>query len=185
MQGERSLARTTGGLGLGLALVKRVAELHGGSVSATSSGPTLGAEFIVRLPILSGAPAHVSGEAIVRPQATTRRVLVVDDDQDVADGLADVVRTLGHACNVAYDGPGALTAIHSTHPDVVLCDLGLPGMSGFELAEALREEGGGGIRLVAISGYTQPADVKRATASGFDAHFAKPLNLEDIERILH
>jgi nitrogen-specific signal transduction histidine kinase/CheY-like chemotaxis protein len=182
VQGDASLARTEGGLGLGLALVKAVAELHGGSVSASSSGPNRGAELAVRLPLLGGQPVHL--EARASPSAATRhRVLVVDDNRDAAEGLAHVVRMLGHVCEVAYDGPGALVAVETIHPDVVLCDLGLPGMSGFDVAKTLRE-GGSAARLVAISGYTQPADLKKASSSGFDIHMAKPVDLDALQRLL-
>jgi signal transduction histidine kinase len=183
VQGDGSLARTEGGLGLGLAVVKGVTELHGGTVCATSAGPTRGAEFVVRLPLLGGMRTPAERPAASPPTVSPHRVLIVEDNPDAAEGLAEIVRMLGHACDVAHDGPSALVAIEATHPDVVLCDLGLPGMTGFDVAKTLRQ-GGSAVRLVAISGYTRPADVKKAAASGFDAHLAKPINFEDIERLL-
>jgi len=112
-----------------------------------------------------------------------RRVLVVDDNTDVAESLADLVRMLGHVVDVAYDGPTAIDKVRANPPNVVLCDIGLPGMSGYEVARALRQASGN-IQLIAVSGYAQTEDVKRAIEAGFDGHVAKPCDIGEIERLL-
>lgn len=113
-----------------------------------------------------------------------RRVLVVDDNRDAAESLSDLVAMLGHSGEVAFDGPSALEKARAFHPEIVLCDIGLPGMSGYEVARALRAEHGPALRLIAVSGYAQPEDVRRAAEAGFDAHLAKPPDPLDIERLL-
>jgi PAS domain S-box-containing protein len=178
VQGERTLARTEGGLGLGLALVKGIVELHGGTVRAQSAGEGRGAELLVRLPL---APA--AGRDVPASPDPGRRVLVVDDNRDAADSLAQLVRMLGHAAEVAYDGPSALEKARANPPDVVLCDIGLPGLSGYEVARALRAERVA-IRLVAITGYARADDVRLAVEAGFDAHVPKPCDPGDIGRLL-
>jgi CheY-like chemotaxis protein/two-component sensor histidine kinase len=183
VQGERTLARSEGGLGLGLALVKGITELHGGTVRVESAGTGKGAEFIVRFPLVEAAAMQDGAKARVHGVNGGRRVLVVDDNADAAESLADIVGMLGHAVEVAYDGPSAIEKARACPPDVVLCDIGLPGMSGYEVARALRD-GGNGMQLFAVSGYAQPEDVKKAIEAGFDGHLAKPLNLEDVERLL-
>jgi PAS domain S-box-containing protein len=183
-QGTRTLARSEGGLGLGLATVKGIAELHGGSVRAESAGAGKGAEFIVRLPLADSAPAGRDVAGQMEPSTGCRRVLVVDDNRDAAESLADLVKMLGHAVKVAYDGANAVEKARAYRPDVVLCDLGLPGMSGYDVARALRADPGNGVQLIAVSGYAQPEDVQRAIEAGFDGHVAKPCDLQEIERLL-
>jgi PAS domain S-box-containing protein len=184
VQGERTLARTDGGLGLGLALVKGITELHGGTVEARSAGKGRGSEFIVRLPLVGGTETASAPAPGVDRRSGGRRVLVVDDNSDAAESLADLVRMLGHPVEVAFDGPSAIAAAKTSRPDVVLCDIGLPGMDGYEVADALRAAGLDGLQLVAVSGYAQPEDVKRAIEAGFDAHVAKPCDPKQIERLL-
>jgi PAS domain S-box-containing protein len=183
VQGARSLARTEGGLGLGLALVKGIAELHGGNVSVESAGPGHGAEFVVRLPL--AAPAcelrHVPSARLPK---CGRRVLVVDDNADAAESLAEIARMAGHEVEVAYDGASALEKARSSPPDVILCDLGLPGMSGYDVARALRSTNGRTVQLIALSGYAQPEDVRKAVEAGFDAHVAKPPDLDGLMKLL-
>jgi PAS domain S-box-containing protein len=185
VQGSQDLARSDGGLGLGLALVKRLAQLHGGTVRAESAGPGHGAAFTVTLP-RSGPPAAPSGEHRPAPIAgPMRRVLVVDDNRDAAASLAELVEVLGHRAEIALDGPAALSRARADPPDVVLCDVGLPGMSGYEVARRLRADPAlDGTRLVAVTGYAQPDDLRRAEEAGFDRHLAKPLDPEALERLL-
>jgi PAS domain S-box-containing protein len=184
VQGERTLARTEGGLGLGLALVKGITELHGGSVRADSAGIGKGAEFVVRLPLVepatSGDPPRPAG----RRRPASRRVLVVDDNHDAAQSMAEIVEMLGHAVEVAYDGPSAVEKARANPPDVVLCDIGLPGMSGYDVARVLRASDVDRMQLVAVTGYAQPEDLKAAVEAGFDSHLAKPASADDIERLL-
>jgi PAS domain S-box-containing protein len=186
-QAKQTLARSDGGLGLGLALVKGLAELHGGTVAAASAAPGAGAEFTVRLPLAEPRPATAAGTRSASGPAAAggrRRVLVVDDNVDAADTLAALVRMLGHDVDVAYDGPTALEKFVAERPAVVLCDVGLPGMSGYEIAREVRARHDGPVRLVAVTGYAQPEDVRRAKEAGFDAHVAKPPDPEQIERLL-
>jgi len=182
VQGERTLARTEGGLGLGLALVKGIAELHGGSVEARSAGKDKGSEFVIRLPVLAAPEAPGRRPGAGRPNGG-RRVLVVEDQRDAAETLADIVEMLGHSVDIAYDGEGALAKARAMRPDIVLCDIGLPGMSGYEVAKVLRAEGHT-MLLVAVTGYAQPEDMKQAVEAGFDSHLAKPPEPARIERLL-
>jgi PAS domain S-box-containing protein len=184
VQGERTLARTEGGLGLGLALVKGIVELHGGKVSASSAGVGRGSEFVLSIPV---APPSGKEDRPVSPaprRLSGRRVLVVDDNVDAAETLADTLRFAGHEVEVAFDGPDAIEKVRLGPPDVVLCDIGLPGMSGYEVARRLRASGANGMQLIAVSGYAQPEDVKKAIDAGFDGHVAKPCDPEQIERLL-
>ena len=184
VQGERTLARSEGGLGLGLALVRGIVELHGGEVQAESEGVGKGSEFVVRLPLREAAAAATSKSPRVGGSNRARRVLVVDDNADAAESLAEALRMLGHEADVAYDGPSALAKLESSRPDVVLCDIGLPGMSGYKVAKSVRGTGYPGVRLIALSGYAQAEDVRRAIEAGFDAHVAKPLDPEELARLL-
>jgi len=185
MQAKQTLARTEGGLGLGLALVKGLTELHGGSVQARSPGEGKGAEFVVRLPSVS-PPATRPGETGHAALAKrSRRVLVVDDNRDEADSLAQVVQMFGHKAEVALDGKSAIAKVTANPPDVVLCDIGLPGMSGYDVARALHMDLGlNGVQLFAVTGYAQPADRNRAAEAGFAALLAKPPDLSELERLL-
>jgi PAS domain S-box-containing protein len=184
MQAEQTLARSEGGLGLGLALVKGIVELHGGEVRAHSAGIGAGTEFVVRLPLLVGRADASSERGPAHAASTGRRVLVVDDNVDAAESLAEILRMFGHEVDVAYDGTTALAKLESRRPDVVLSDIGLPGMSGYELAKAIRASGRRGVQLIALSGYAQGDDVRRAKEAGFDAHVAKPPDLEELARLL-
>jgi signal transduction histidine kinase len=168
-------SRIERGLGLGLALVKRIAELHKGTVRGESNAPARGATFTVRLP-LSPAPAKARPEQpahAVSGMVPNRNVLVVDDNRDAAESLALLVESFGHSTQVAYDGPSAIERAQEIQPDLVLCDLGLPGMDGYEVARKLRSMRKD-IRLVAVSGYAGPEDTAQATAAGFDGYITKP-----------
>ncbi len=183
VQGESTLARVGGGLGLGLALVKGIAELHGGSASASSRVGD-GTEFVVRLPLAASAPGAEDAGPGASPAPVARRVLVVDDNADAAAALADLLSLFGHSVEIAHDGPTALAVVRATRPDVVLCDIGLPGMTGYEVARALRRSGDRPPRLVALTGYAQPADIERVREAGFDAHVAKPADPDELERLI-
>jgi len=183
VQGDHSLARSEGGLGLGLALVKAIVELHGGSVRAESPGKGKGAEFVIRLPGAEAAGAPENVAAGPPALGAGHRVLVVEDSRDTADTLAEILHMHGHEVDVVTDGPTALEKFRSSPPDVVLCDIGLPGMDGYEVARAMRAMAKG-VKLVALSGYAHPDDVKRAKEAGFDAHVAKPPDPAEIARLL-
>jgi CheY-like chemotaxis protein len=185
-QVNQTLARTEGGLGLGLAQVKGLVALHGGEVRAVSEGPGQGADFVVKLPLLSRIAAPATDARVGTPQTTARRrrVLVVDDNRDAAETLAQLVELFGHEAEVAFDGPSAIAKARANPPDVVLCDIGLPGMDGYAVARELRAMRHDGIRLVAVSGYAQAEDMAKAAEAGFDVHVAKPPDPGRIERLL-
>ena len=184
VQAEESLDRSQGGLGLGLALVKGIVEMHGGIVEAHSKGPGTGAQFVVRLPTELAEPAAaLQGGTSTRPQP--RRVLVIEDNVDTADALRDALEFGDHQVAVAYTGPEGIQKAHEFKPEVVLCDIGLPGMDGYEVACVLRaDETLKNTFLVALSGYALPEDLQRATLAGFHRHLAKPPSLEMIEELL-
>lgn len=175
--------RPSAGLGLGLTLVGRLTALHGGSVEAHSDGPGTGSEFVVRLP-RTEAPAEVPAPAPPRTLSGSSRVLVVDDSPDIADTLAELVESYGHEVRVAYEGAQALARAREEPPDLVLLDIGLPGMNGYQVARALREILGTGPRLVALTGYGQAEDRQRAKEAGFDLHLTKPPRPETLEALL-
>jgi PAS domain S-box-containing protein len=185
-QAQQTLARSEGGLGLGLALVKGLVELHGGEVRVERGPGGRGSDFVVVLPRAAPRAALAPGSTLA-PGASTvprRRVLVVDDNRDAADTLAQLIELLGHEVDVAYDGPGALELARARRPDVVLCDLGLPGMDGYQVARQLRAAGATSVRLVALSGYAQPEDVALALSAGFDGHVVKPPDPERLAGLL-
>jgi CheY-like chemotaxis protein/two-component sensor histidine kinase len=185
-QSERSLDRAEGGLGVGLTVVKRVVEVHGGHVGADSPGPGLGSTFTVRLPL---APAPASPQEESDPQSPPRakplRVLVVDDNADVADSAAMLLRHGGHTVRTEYSGAAVHHAVLEFRPDVVLLDLGLPVLDGYQVAHALkRDPDTASVRLVAVSGYGREADLVRSREAGFDAHLVKPVNPRHLEEVL-
>jgi two-component system CheB/CheR fusion protein len=182
-QADSTLDRSKGGLGLGLALVKGLVELHEGSVTAKSAGLGQGAEFVVRLPLaLEKAAAPQSGESATKRR---RRVLIIEDNIDAADSLRDVLAYDEHQVEVAYNGPQGIAKAHEFLPEVVLCDIGLPGMDGYQVAHAFRADATlKGAFLVALSGYALPADLERAQAAGFSRHLAKPPSLEKLRELL-
>ncbi len=179
VQGERSLARTEGGLGVGLTLVKHLVELHDGAVEAHSAGPGLGAEFVVRLPVLPAAQPsrHASPAAAGDLAEAPGSVLVVEDNPDAAETLAVLLEAWGLSVRVAPDGVTALSLAAESHPEVVLLDLGLPGMDGYTVARQLREAcGPRRVRLVALTGYGRGEDRRRAEEAGFDHFLTKPVD---------
>ncbi|MBI5510397.1 MAG: GAF domain-containing protein [Deltaproteobacteria bacterium] len=184
VQADRTLDRSRTGLGLGLALAKGLVEVHGGSIAVHSDGLGQGAEFTIRLPFGEGAPAAatVAGEARTR---APRRVLVIEDNVDAADSLREALELEDHEVAVAYDGPGGVRMARELRPEVVLCDIGLPGMDGYEVARAFRSDAAlRSTHLVALTGYALPEDVAKAKEAGFDAHLAKPPTMEKIEEAL-
>jgi len=185
VQADRSLERSQGGLGIGLTLVRRIVDLHGGRVVAESAGRGHGAVFTMRLPARS---SFVTSGAAAPAKATDPpsglRVLVVDDNVDAADSLAALLRLGGQTVTVAYDGRTALEHASSERPDVVLLDIGLPGMNGYEVAGALRTLLGDGVLIAAVTGYGQDADARRAAEAGFDHHLIKPVDAGSLERVL-
>lgn len=183
-QAEMTLARTKGGLGLGLALVKGLAEMHGGTVEAHSDGVGRGAEFVVRLP-LAEVEERTGRERLEGAGARPRTVLVIEDNMDAGETLAEILEFQGHHARVARDGRSGLKLARELHPEVVLCDIGLPDIDGYDVAREIRsDEALRGTRLVAVSGYAQPEDQERAREAGFDAHLAKPPDIEELAKLL-
>jgi two-component system CheB/CheR fusion protein len=189
VQADASLARSEGGLGVGLTLVKRLAEMHGGSVSAASAGLGHGSEFTIRLPRVSHdevCAGGTAGEASPRvTDALRKRVLVVDDNVDAAESVAMILRLTGYDVRCTYDGVSALDAAKAYHPDVVVLDIGLPGISGYEVARRLRldpefEE----TPLVAVTGYGQDVDRRRSQSAGIDYHLTKPVDPATLQQLL-
>jgi PAS domain S-box-containing protein len=185
-QADRSLDRSRGGLGLGLALVKGMVELHGGRVTAGSDGPGRGARFTIELPLDGGEVAPSAPAPARAPLGEARRILVIEDNRDAADSLAEVLALGGHHVEVAYDGPAGLAKARARPPEIVFCDIGLPaGMDGYAVARALRSDPGTApAYLVALTGYAQPEDQRRARGEGFDLHLPKPPDLSVLERVL-
>ncbi len=185
-QVDRTLDRSQGGLGIGLTLVKRLTEMHGGTVSATSEGTGLGAEFTVKLPILKDiapTPATIADLSPSKEWKTT--ILVVDDNVDSADTMARLLQISGHRVHVAYDGKTGLTAAQSFEPNIILLDIGLPGMDGYAVARQLREHPATkDVLLIAMTGYGQHKDELRARQAGFDHHLIKPVEFNVFESIL-
>ena len=179
VQGERPLDRPAGGLGVGLTLVKRLVELHDGTVEVESS--PRGSCFSVRLPALEAAPVDVA--LAPRPELKRRRVAVVDDNADALSGLRSLLELDGHAVRTASDGKAGLDLLLSDRPDVAVVDIGLPGFSGYEVAQRARAAGYTGA-LVALTGYGQDRDLKTSLAAGFDAHLVKPVDPEELRHVL-
>jgi CheY-like chemotaxis protein len=190
-QADRTLDRAEGGLGIGLTLVKRLVEMHGGQVEAHSEGLGRGAEFIVRLPVLATEPEHANERAprAVEPgpgmEGRKLRILIVDDNVDAADSIAMLLGMEGHQTRTVNTARAALLAAPEFKPEVVLLDIGLPEMDGYEVARRLRAQNGSHLmRLVAVTGYGQPADRRRAHAAGFDEHMVKPVEPAALQEFL-
>jgi len=193
VQEPQALDRARGGLGLGLTLVKRLVELHGGSVAAASDGPGRGSEFTVRLPVAAGAAAAASPPAAAPPPAAgppepvdgRRRVLVVEDNADARESLRLLLEMAGHEVETCEDAPGGLARLATFRPDVALIDVGLPGVDGYALARLARDTPHGRrARLVALTGYGQADDRRRALAAGFDVHVTKPVDPARLEALI-
>jgi len=182
-----ALERSQGGLGIGLSLVRGLVALHGGRVEAHSAGVSRGSEFIVRLPIQDTAPAPpvtVTSES-VPGRSRKRRILAVDDSRDAVDSLALILGMMGHETRTAYDGLEAVQAAAAFQPEVVLLDIGLPKLNGYEAAREIRQKTWGKhVLLIALTGWGQEEDKRRAFEAGFDHHLTKPVDPASLEKIL-
>jgi PAS domain S-box-containing protein len=186
-QGERPLDRSEGGLGIGLTLAQRLVKLHGGSIEAMSAGPGQGSELVLHLP-LAAAPAQVYSSGLrpaeARP-AGPRRVLVVDDNRDAAESLEILLQLWGHQARSANDGPEALALVADFHPEIILLDIGLPGMDGYEVARQIRElPAGRNALIVAVTGYGRSSDRLQSQDAGFDHHLVKPVQPEVLQELI-
>jgi CheY-like chemotaxis protein len=190
-QADRSLARSSGGLGIGLSLAHRIVDLHGGAIEAKSppEGADQGTELIVRLgrvPAPGGLGAASAGDSETSSAETQgQRVLVVDDNIDLVMVLASSLRQRGYGVQVAYTGPEGLKIALDWRPEIVILDIGLPGLDGYEVARQLRASPEtAGVRLIALTGYGRDSDITLAREAGFDAHLAKPHDFEDLEKLM-
>jgi PAS domain S-box-containing protein len=184
VQADRSLERTESGLGIGLTLVKRVVEMHGGTVEARSGGAGQGSDFLVRIPIDPSAPA-AKREADAEPRVTTARVLVADDNEDALRSLAMMLRAMGHEVHTARDGAEVLESAAAIMPTLILMDIGMPRMNGYAVARRIREQPWGrGITLVALTGWGLEDDKRLAAEAGFDRHVVKPVEAPILREIL-
>ncbi|MFC0399598.1 response regulator [Paraburkholderia rhizosphaerae] len=187
MQSADSLSHSEGGLGIGLSLARTLTELHGGSIEARSEGIGRGCEFVVRLPlaVTPQYPAAAENESAAAAPQSARRVMIVDDSVDGAESMSVLLDMLGHQVCVMYDGASALAAAPEFKPEVVILDIGLPDLDGYQVARALRAQPAtAGALLIALTGYGQESDRQRTRAAGFDHHLVKPASLEDIERVI-
>jgi two-component system CheB/CheR fusion protein len=182
----QSLRASGSGLGIGLTLVKKLVELHGGSVTARSEGPGKGSEFVVTLPVHVQGPAASVDEpapSVVAPAPL--RILVVDDNRDLALGIEKVLQALGHDVRLTHDGPEGIDVARRFHPHAALVDIGLPGMDGYEVARQVRQDPTlRDVLLIALSGYGREEDQRRAMGAGFDYHFVKPVNPERLQELV-
>jgi signal transduction histidine kinase len=179
--------RSEGGLGIGLALAQGLIELHGGAIEANSAGLGCGSEFTVRLPRrpVSEAPRPLAKAAVVSTGAVRRRILIADDNRDSAETLAALLRMDGHEVTSVHDGPVALTVFNELKPEVALLDIGMPGLTGYEVARKMRQSPlGASLRLIAITGWGQDIDKERAYAAGFDHHLTKPVDPHRLAELL-
>jgi two-component system CheB/CheR fusion protein len=182
-QADPTLARSAGGLGLGLTLVRRLVDLHSGTVTGFSEGLGHGAQFTVELPLIEARPASCTTEEAVR--RAPRRVLVIEDNADAAESLRSVLEFMGHQVQLAGDGRTGLQLAREFKPEIVFCDIGLPQMDGYAVARALRAEGRlHDMFMVAMTGYAQPEDQRKAAEAGFHEHVAKPPSIERLEDLL-
>lgn len=182
-QAENAIGRSQGGMGIGLALVKNLVELHGGTITVHSDGVGAGCEFTIRLPIAVGLPAAKEKPRAAAPQ-TSRHIVIVEDNADVRDLLGLKLRRLGHTVDAVGDGVTGVDTIVDNKPDMALIDIGLPRLDGYQVAMRVRERLGHDVVLVAVSGFGQPEDKRKAIEAGFDDHITKPADVQDIESLL-
>jgi CheY-like chemotaxis protein len=187
-QAQHSADRVQDGLGIGLSLVRNLVQLHGGTIAASSAGVGRGSKFLIALPVLKDKPIDIAPPVRSAAQHGRKRglrILLVDDSPDATQMLALLLRKLGHCVETAADGPAALATVRQFTPQVVLLDIGLPGMDGYEVAARLRQIPElSGAMLIALTGYGQERDRKLATAAGFDHHVVKPLKLDELTALL-
>jgi CheY-like chemotaxis protein len=185
VQVDRSLETTRGGLGIGLTLVRRITDMHGGRVVARSEGIGQGAEFIISLPVACDAPAQSgSNDSALNVVAAGCRVLVADDSPDSADTLAMMLELAGHEVRTAYDGEAAVREAEAFAPEVIILDIAMPRLNGFEAARKIRASGEATPVLIALTGYGQAQDRRRSAAAGFDHHLVKPVDVDALEAII-
>jgi CheY-like chemotaxis protein/two-component sensor histidine kinase len=184
-QADRSLDRSKGGLGLGLSVVRGLVELHKGQVGAASAGPGRGAEFTVRLPAMPEPAAISQMPTAAEGDAKQRRILVVEDNRDSADTLRLLLELYGYEVTVAYNGPDGVKAAEERKPNIVLCDIGLPGLDGYGVARTLRRNPATAkAHMIAVTGYGSDADRCRSREAGFDRHLVKPVDPVDLKQAL-
>jgi CheY-like chemotaxis protein len=184
-QGYRGLDRSQGGLGVGLAVVRRLVELHQGEVNVSSDGPGLGTEVSVKLPCISEVVPHTGAQPVHVTKQAGKRILVVDDNSDAAESIAVFMRIEGHEVKTVTDAMQALSCIEVFAPQVAIIDIGLPGMNGYELATSIRANKA--LRtpvMIALTGYGQAEDFDRSREAGFDHHFVKPADLKSIQNAI-
>jgi PAS domain S-box-containing protein len=187
-QVDRSIERTTGGLGIGLALAKGIVEMHGGTIHAASDGAGAGSTFKVTLPLCQQPANHVypAVPTDIEPAVTRHRALVVDDNRDSADSMAAFLRLLGHEVQTAHDGMEAIRAAQQLRPDLILMDIGMPRLNGYDATRRIRDEPWGEkMVIVALTGWGQDADRERTQAARCDAHLVKPVNLSDLSKLIN
>ena len=184
-QVDRNLERSQSGLGIGLSIVKRLVEMHGGSVEVKSDGHGMGSEFIVRLPVVLSVVRPQSEEEEPARVSGRRRVLVVDDNRDAATSLAIILGLMGNEAKTAHDGLEALEVAAAFRPDLILLDIGMPKLNGYDTARQIRQQSWGQqVTLVALTGWGQDEDRRKSQEAGFDAHMVKPIQLQDLEQLL-
>ncbi len=184
MQGETTIDRTEGGMGVGLTLVRKLVHLHRGSVRAYSRGAGSGSEFVVRLPLAAPATNGKNGTQKADAKTPARRILIVEDNTDIRELLRMKLRQLGHTVDAAEDGTTGLERLLDKPPEVALIDIGLPGLDGYEIARRTRDRLGNRVYLVALTGYGQVEDREKALAAGFDVHLTKPADFADLQEVL-
>jgi CheY-like chemotaxis protein len=186
-QEEPALARSRGGLGIGLALTRRLVNLHGGDIGATSEGSGKGSVFRVCLPLAGTIAEPVPHEVQQRPASAegSLRILVADDNRDAAETLGILLEVMGHEVKTVHDGQAAVDAVASFDPELVLLDIGMPGLNGYETCRQIRASAGGTQRtLVAVTGWGQPHDVQSAHDAGFDRHLVKPVDMDKLMELI-